>query len=232
MTFPPCPICEAATPAIFHRQGGVTLLRCGGCGFVWLDPLPGRPEVAALYDDAYAQASTGYFAKAEKKLARARRRVRQILKLLPGGAAGRSFLDVGCNGGFTAEAAREAGFTAFGVEPDPVSVAYARKHYPQATYVTGLLEDGANGRDRLFDVNHLPLAQAAAGDLAHAEDLDGAFGVATNRGGDLRGADIESEDSLLVVCHPGRSLCAASYAGVSIACRALPSKGVSALPRL
>lgn len=147
---PPCPICDTSHTSTI-RAAGATLRRCGTCDFVWLDPLPGRADVAALYDDAYARASTGYFAKAEKKLARARRRLRQILKLLPGGAAGRTFLDVGCNGGFTVEAAREAGFAAFGVEPDPVSVAYARQHYPQATYVTGLIEEADFG-GRRFDV--------------------------------------------------------------------------------
>jgi 2-polyprenyl-3-methyl-5-hydroxy-6-metoxy-1,4-benzoquinol methylase len=70
---------------------------------------------------------------------------------LNGEPAGKAFLDIGANGGFMAEAAREAGFAAFGVEPDPASVAYARAHYPGVTFVQGLLEDADLGA-RCFDV--------------------------------------------------------------------------------
>lgn len=117
------------------------LFQCNDCGLVWLDLLPDAEGVQAMYDDAYAGATTSYFSKVAQKLARSRGRVRYIARLLPGGAGGKSFLDVGANGGFMAEAAREAGFTAVGIEPDPVSVAYAREHYPGITALQGLLED-------------------------------------------------------------------------------------------
>jgi 2-polyprenyl-3-methyl-5-hydroxy-6-metoxy-1,4-benzoquinol methylase len=98
-----------------------------------------------MYGDTYAGASESYFRKVPQKLRRSRGRVRQLVRFLPGGAAGRSFLDVGCNGGFMVEAAREAGFAAWGVEPDGAAVAYARRHYPANTYIHGTLEEADLG---------------------------------------------------------------------------------------
>ena len=127
------------------------LFQCHDCGLVWLDPLPDPLRVQAIYDDAYAGATTGYFSKVAQKLKRSSGRVRSITRLLPGGAGGRSFLDIGANGGFMAEAARQAGFTAVGIEPDAVSVAYAHQHYPGITMLQGLLED-VGIEPRSFDV--------------------------------------------------------------------------------
>jgi len=127
------------------------LFQCNACGLVWLDPLPDAEGVKGMYDDAYAGATAGYFSKVPQKLARSRGRVRSLVRLLEGGTAGKSFLDIGANGGFMAEAAREAGFVAVGIEPDPASVAYARAHYPGVTFVQGLLEDADLG-GRRFDV--------------------------------------------------------------------------------
>ena len=127
------------------------LFECNGCGFVWLDPLPNGGEISALYDDAYAGATTGYFNKVQSKLARARGRVRYVVRRLSNGATGKTFLDVGANGGFMAKAAQDAGFSVCGVEPDPVSVAYAREHYPGITFLKGLLED-SDLKSQSFDV--------------------------------------------------------------------------------
>jgi len=116
------------------------LFECARCGFVWLDPLPDPAEVAFLYQDTAEGATTGYFAKVARKLARSRGRVRQILRLLPGGAKGKTFLDIGANGGFMSEAAREAGFSTIGIEPDGNAVAFARRHFPGNDFRQGLLE--------------------------------------------------------------------------------------------
>lgn len=106
-----------------------------------------------MYDDAYGDASTGYFAKADKKMRRARRRAAFIAaraKARPG--EGRRFLDVGSNAGFMVEAARERGFEAVGVELDGTSVAYARKHYPKGAFFHGTVEDYAReAQGALFD---------------------------------------------------------------------------------
>jgi 2-polyprenyl-3-methyl-5-hydroxy-6-metoxy-1,4-benzoquinol methylase len=129
----------------------MSLFQCKACRLVWLDPLPDAEGVKSMYDDAYSGATVGYFSKVPQKLARSRGRVRALVGFLQGGGAGKAFLDVGANGGFMAEAAREVGFEAVGIEPDPASVVYARAHYPGITVVQGLLEDADLGAQR-FDV--------------------------------------------------------------------------------
>jgi SAM-dependent methyltransferase len=132
-----CQICRAEDAAPFAEKGGCKLFRCGVCGFVFMDPLPDAVTVGELYDDAYGGAESGYFAKVDKKLKRARRQLRWLGRLVPSGR----FLDAGCNGGFVAEAARQAGYEASGVDPDPVSIAYAREHYPGIDFHQGTVED-------------------------------------------------------------------------------------------
>ena len=135
-----CQVCGAAERRHFIHHQGMDLYECAACGLVYLDPMPSAAESRAFYTDAYQGATSGYFAKVEGKLRRSRGRVRQLLRRLPKGA-GRRFLDVGCSGGFMVEAAREAGFEAWGLDLDPVSIAYARAHYAQNQYFHGPLED-------------------------------------------------------------------------------------------
>lgn len=106
--------------------------------------MPSAAAVAALYDDAYAGATQGYFAKSASKLRRARRRVKRIARFAPP-KAGARFLDVGCNAGYTVEAAREAGYQAHGIELDPVSYRFAKDHYPANQYFNGPIEDYTPG---------------------------------------------------------------------------------------
>ncbi len=166
----PCQICATPDPEPYLTHDGMDLVRCRTCGLIYLDPMPTPETVASLYDDAYQGATAGYFGKVEKKLKRCRGRVRQMAKFV---RAGR-FLDVGANGGFMAEAAREAGFEAFGVEPDPVSVAFAREHYPGCRFFSGTLEDADLGGPT-FDavycsevIEHVPDVNRFVGGIANA----------------------------------------------------------------
>ena len=133
----PCQICGVRDLHLFYEQDGICLLRCNGCGLVFLDPLPTFDDIRSLYNNGYQNTTAGYLTKVGKKLRRSRQRVAEFKRYVPGGR----FLDVGCNGGFMVEAAREAGFEAFGVELDPFSIDYARRHYPRNTYFLGRIED-------------------------------------------------------------------------------------------
>jgi len=155
------------TRDIAFRDGAVELRRCGACSLVFQHPLPEPETVADLYTDAYENASAGYFAKPESKLARARRRMRQLSRYVKGGR----FLDVGCNGGFMVEAARERGFAAAGLDLDPVSIAYARKHFPDNDFRVGPVEEFAP--DEPFDavycsevIEHVPAVDAFVAAIA------------------------------------------------------------------
>lgn len=150
---PTCQICDAAVRRLYAAHASHELYECAGCGFVVLDPLPDAAVRVALYDDAYGGASTGYFAKVDKKTRRARRRAAFIARKVRGGPAQRRFLDVGSSAGFMVDAAREKGFESVGVELDGTSVAYASEHYPGNTFFHGTVEDYAReAADMVFDV--------------------------------------------------------------------------------
>jgi len=117
------------------------IVRCRVCGFTWLHPPPAPDTFSALYTDAYAGTTAGYFSKVEKKMRRSRGRARALRRMVASRNSRPRLLDVGSSGGFLVEAAREAGFAATGIELDPASVAYARQHYPDNTFVQGTVED-------------------------------------------------------------------------------------------
>lgn len=151
---PPCQVCGARARRLFIRHrtelsGEMELFECLACRLVYLDPPPSPADIAHFYHDPYAGATTSYFAKAPAKLKRSRIRVRAMLRYLDG-AAGKAFLDIGCNGGFMVEAARLAGFRATGIDPDGNAIAYAQLHFPECEFLPGLLEEGVLG-NRTFD---------------------------------------------------------------------------------
>lgn len=133
-----CPVCNGHDHTLFAEKAGHRIVRCSGCTFIFQAPLPGADETAALYDDAYAGATAGYFGKIDKKMRRSRGRARRLRRLAAGPAA--RFLDIGASGGFMVEAARETGFDVQGIELDPKSVAYARQHYPACPIFHGTVE--------------------------------------------------------------------------------------------
>lgn len=142
-----CPVCRQTGAPQFHLYKDMKMHKCKGCKTVFLNPLPSMKDITAFYHDSYQNTSTGYFAKVFKKMKRSRGRVKYMSRFISSGA----FLDIGSNGGFMVEAARENGFLATGVEIDSVSVKYAQEHYPENNYFTGTIEDFANSSGQ-FDL--------------------------------------------------------------------------------
>lgn len=153
-----CPVCGPHGATHFISHEGLDLVRCDDCRTVYVDPPPGETVTHALYVDAYQGATAGYFAKVEKKLRRSRGRIAQLRRFVKGGR----FLDVGCNGGFVVEAAREAGFEAHGLDLDPVSIAYAKEHYGRNEFFCGpvqLLPQPGTSFDLVYSsevIEHVP----------------------------------------------------------------------------
>ena len=145
-TIAPCQICGSRNNPLFAIKDDFCLHQCPDCGLVYLDPMPSSQELSELYTDAYSGTTKGYFKKADKKLRRARRHVKTLRKK----TSGDRFLDIGCNGGFTVEAARENGFLAHGLELDGISLDYARSHFPNNNYFHGTIQDYETVE--LFDV--------------------------------------------------------------------------------
>lgn len=144
-----CQICGSTSTTPVIAQDDVAVVTCTECNFVFMETMPSEEVQAAIYDDAYDGASAGYFAKVDSKMRRSRRRARAILRMTANKSDTRPrFLDVGANGGFMTEAAREQGFDCVGVEIDQASVAYAREHYSANEFFLGSIEayqEAANG---------------------------------------------------------------------------------------
>ncbi len=143
---PPCQVCGSRDSHLFVVKNDLCLHKCQDCGLVYLDPMPSSHKISELYTDAYCGTTTGYFKKADKKLRRARRHLKTLRKK----TSGNRFLDIGCNGGFTMEAARENGFLAYGVEIDGASLDYAKKHFPHNNYFHGPIQEYEPSE--LFDI--------------------------------------------------------------------------------
>ena len=100
-----CQVCGGmGRPYLTHE--GMALRRCSDCSLVFMDPMPDAATLKALYSDGYEGTTKVYLPKVKSKMRRSRRRARWLARRAPG----RRFLDVGCNGGFMAEAMRENGF--------------------------------------------------------------------------------------------------------------------------
>ncbi|MFZ0694639.1 MAG: methyltransferase domain-containing protein, partial [Alphaproteobacteria bacterium] len=81
-------------------------------------------------------------------------------------------IDVGCGGGFMAEAMRRLGGRAIGIDISPRAIAYARNHFPSVDFTCEILEDFQN-RGRMFDfvycsevIEHVANAERFAAALA------------------------------------------------------------------
>ncbi|MDE0415469.1 MAG: class I SAM-dependent methyltransferase [bacterium] len=130
-----CQVCGSrGQPHLNHK--GMALSRCPNCGLIFMDPMPDNATLQALYADGYGGTTKVYFPKAASKLRRCRRRARWLARW----TTGRRFLDVGCNGGFMAQAMHERGFKSHGIDPDPISITWAREHYPDVCFVKATAE--------------------------------------------------------------------------------------------
>ena len=181
-----CPACGATGRAEYARHKEWTLHECGGCGLVYIDPLPDTALLDFMYRDTYAGATESYFGKVPQKMRRSRRRLAALARAVPGGR----FLDVGCNGGFMAEAASARGFEAWGIDVDPLSIAYAREHFPRARFecatIEALLDRHAaeigTGFDLLYCsevIEHVPEVDRFAASLARVLKPGGFLYVTT-----------------------------------------------------
>ena len=109
-----CKACgeELLTGDEIGKKDDYSLLRCKRCQTVTVSPFPTEEELIAFYQEY--RGTPGYSAKKEKKIRRAKKRIKKILRY----ARGKKFLDVGCNAGFTVEAAQQLGLDSMGIDVD------------------------------------------------------------------------------------------------------------------
>lgn len=102
----------------YRRHGQI--VRCNGCGLVYMNPRPIEEEILQRYqsvvDLVYLEGKKGRYVTFDRAL-------KKIEALKPKGR----ILDVGCYAGFFLEVANRRGWDTFGVEPCSWACEYARR---------------------------------------------------------------------------------------------------------
>ena len=125
----PCPVCHADCPAAFVEIERWSFRQCRQCAFVYLDPMPAQSDLNTLYVDD-RKITSDYYPKARARRQRALLRALRLLLLV----YGKRVLDVGCGGGFMADAFRLLGARATGIDVNPQAVRYAQQRFPRTTF--------------------------------------------------------------------------------------------------
>jgi SAM-dependent methyltransferase len=140
---PQCRVCRSDEAKLLWEVRGSPDYRvylCPSCEARSLSPQPTESHLRELYSKGYYDA-WGYREDSgplrDMKLSTFRLRLEVIKKYKPRGTV----LDVGCATGFFLEAAREAGFTPFGVEFSDYSSKIAKAKFGEDAVFEGVLED-------------------------------------------------------------------------------------------
>lgn len=180
------PYCRAcfATLDPAHCRGeknGYKLLSCTACGSVTVDPFPTVDELIAYYQSY--KGSRVYKPKETKKIRRATGRIRRLKNYIKAS----SFLDVGCNCGFTVKAALNEGLAGRGIDVDAEAIKYATEFYgPHFSAIS--VEDYAaqgNKADIVYTsevIEHVPNPDTFVKAIADILPKDGILYLTTPQG--------------------------------------------------
>lgn len=111
--------------------GDLSLVRCQGCGIVYLNPRLAPESTAHIEDDStvYNYEAAAVEQMIDGSLANL---IKWLTPSVP--STNRRMLDVGCNRGLLMEAARRQGWQVTGVELSPVAAQRAREAYGLTVY--------------------------------------------------------------------------------------------------
>lgn len=139
MSYQQCKICSGSlnTAAPLGHKNNYHFLQCPVCTTITVSPFPSLAELQAFYQSY--KGTVDYNKKADKKLSRAKKRIKRLIPLSPG----KRFLDVGCNYGFTVKSALDLGLQAKGIDIDATAVAASQKTYGTNFFSVSSVEDYA-----------------------------------------------------------------------------------------
>lgn len=175
----PCNLCRSDDARLFcqatdlnqGQAGCFRFVRCGNCGLVYLNPRPGREELAGFYPaDYYLDAPQSGAAGALRK---------RILKYKAGG----TILDIGCKTGEFLAGMKDCGWDTCGVELSARAAQSARERHGLPITAADFAE--THFRDAQFDVvtlwhvlEHLRDPAAALREINRIIKADGLLAIA------------------------------------------------------
>jgi SAM-dependent methyltransferase len=119
-----------------------TVVRCGACGLIRLDPQPGPEELRTFYPDNYwfapDRSAAGRWEEVYRRLV-LRDHLAFVTRALRDSKARGPLLDVGCGGGLFLGEMRKRGFAVAGLDfsPEAAAIAWRQQQVPA---VCGMLE--------------------------------------------------------------------------------------------
>lgn len=135
-----CYYCEKEQYDVIGTKNGCTIVKCQSCGFYYMTPHPTEEQMKNVYD--LYDGNERNLKNVSWKLKRFKRKLWFLVKFMKG----KDFLDIGCNIGFGAEAARSYGLNATGIDVSPDAIQHAKRLFPDNNYYnmtsTGLAEQG------------------------------------------------------------------------------------------
>jgi SAM-dependent methyltransferase len=132
-----CNLCGGSSSSsdLITEKEGLSVVRCRGCGLVYVSPRPSAADLASLYrDPSYFQGGDWYLDYLGNE-PNYRRLFRRLLDLLERQHPDRGrLLDVGCAAGFLLDTARSDGWQVAGVELSPAMADHAEKRLGLAVH--------------------------------------------------------------------------------------------------
>ncbi len=187
-TQPYCKACRTELNTSISRghSDGYDMIPCPSCSTVTVHPFPTVEQLIEYYQ-AY-EGSTDYRAKQDKKIRRAHNRIKRLQKFTDG----TRFLDVGCNHGFTVEAATRLGFNAHGIDIDKEAVISSQQTFGADRYTSIAVQDYAaagNKADIIYTsevIEHVPDPDSFVKAIAEILDVGGILYLTTPDSGHFR----------------------------------------------
>lgn len=149
-----CPVCNSSATAFFLSKNSWQLLRCRKCGFVFVAPEhDGNGNYQGQYLEDKTSPTKYYESIRRYDLITFRRRLALLQRFAPG----RTILDIGTNIGTFLLAARESGWQATGVEPNPRAAWIGREKGLSIiqSFFDDYFVDSLADRGQLFDAIHM-----------------------------------------------------------------------------
>ncbi len=139
-----CPICDGTAFTSLFTKDEEPFVECQQCSLTMINPRPSYANILKGYTREYSQ---GYINKKDKKIRRAKRRVRKMKKIMPEGR----WLDIGCSAGFILSVAKSADYETYGIEIDQLGVKHAREIFGLDNIFQGTFEEHYFD-DNFFDI--------------------------------------------------------------------------------
>lgn len=125
-----CPVCHAQGATFAFSKSGHDLYLCPECDFLFVHPYPSAAAITAFYETAYRGASADFYPKSSSRRWRTWWRSLKFIRYV----RHKDVLDLGCGGGFMANAFSRLGARATGLDISQNSIAFAKRHFPQCTF--------------------------------------------------------------------------------------------------